>query len=189
MDTIVYAHAPREDSLRPLHLDIGRGFRVRAGRGHAPIVRDAEWETCLVECVGEGIDRAVACPRIVLSTPSTNTAASTEIRRAPSTSSPPMVLRLSERDPSFTRYSCSKTPHMVSGRISVPFSRKPLDEVRQLGMHLRRQDHAVFFLHDVGYAALPRLAVDADDGLIAPSHVRRIDREIGDLPVIAAPFL
>ena len=41
-------------------------------------------------------------------------------------------------------------------------------------------------LHDVGDAALPRLAVDADDRLVGAPDVLRVDRQVGHLPDLGA---
>ena len=64
-----------------------------------------------------------------------------------------------------------------------------LDDVAELRVHGLGQVEAEGVLHDEGRAALARLGVDADDGLILPPHVRRVDGQVGHLPVVAAALL
>ena len=57
-----------------------------------------------------------------------------------------------------------------------------LDQARQLDLYPARQREPEVALHDEGDAALPGLAVDPNDRLIAATQVARVDRQIGDLP-------
>ena len=54
-----------------------------------------------------------------------------------------------------------------------------LDDAGELDLEAARHDHAVFGFHQVGDAALARLAVDADDRVVAAADVGRVDREVG----------
>ena len=64
-----------------------------------------------------------------------------------------------------------------------------LDDVAKLRMHGLGQIEAEVVLHDIGGAALARLGVDADNGLVFPAHVGGVDGQIGDLPEVAAALL
>ena len=64
-----------------------------------------------------------------------------------------------------------------------------LDDVAELGVHGLGQIEAEGVLHDEGGAALARLGVDADDGLVLAAHVGGIDGQIGHLPVLGAALL
>ena len=76
---------------------------------------------------------------------------------------------------------------MPLGVISLPTaSVSHLDDAAELGVHGLGEVEAEVMLHDVGGAALARLGVDADDGLILPAHVGRVDGQIGDLPELGA---
>ncbi len=51
-------------------------------------------------------------------------------------------------------------------------------------MHDLGQVIAEVMLHDKGGAALAGLTVDADNGLVLPAHIGRVDGEVGDLPIL-----
>ena len=64
-----------------------------------------------------------------------------------------------------------------------------LDALGELDLQPTGQGEAVLGLHDVGHAALARLAVDPDDGLVGAADVGRVDGQVGhvpDLVVVAA---
>ena len=56
-------------------------------------------------------------------------------------------------------------------------------------MHGLRQLKAEISIHNEGNAALPGLGINADNRLIFPSDIGRIDRQIRYLPNLAVPFL
>ena len=58
-----------------------------------------------------------------------------------------------------------------------------LDHLRELDLQTAGHDEAVLGLHDVGHAALPRLAVDADDGLVAAPDMGRVDGQVRHAPL------
>src|SRR5205807_6244942 len=57
-----------------------------------------------------------------------------------------------------------------------------LDYAHELDLQAAGQVEVVVGFQDVGDAALPGLAVDADDRLVGPADVVRIDGQIGHLP-------
>ena len=59
----------------------------------------------------------------------------------------------------------------------------------ELGVHGTGQIIAEVLLHDKGGAALAGLGIDADDGLVLPSHVGGVDGQIGHLPHVGAAVL
>ena len=59
-----------------------------------------------------------------------------------------------------------------------------LDRLRELDLQAPRQVEAVLVLHHVGDAALARLAVDADDGLVGAADVLRVDRQVRHPPLV-----
>ena len=64
-----------------------------------------------------------------------------------------------------------------------------LNDVAKLRVHGLGQIEAEVVLHDIGGAALARLGVDADNGLVLPAHIGGVDGQIGDLPEVAAALL
>ena len=73
--------------------------------------------------------------------------------------------------------------HISAGVISVPVSSVIVWIVlRELDLQPPRQVEAVLGLHDVGDAALARLAVDPDDRLVRAADVLRVDRQVRHLP-------
>ena len=60
-----------------------------------------------------------------------------------------------------------------------------LDHLGELDLEKARHVDAVVALQDVGDAAFARLAVDADDRLVAAAEVGRVDRQVGHLPDLA----
>src|SRR5439155_17721442 len=61
-----------------------------------------------------------------------------------------------------------------------------LNYVAELDPHRAGQIQAVVRLEHLGDTALARLAVDADDGLVGPADVLRVDGQVGHLPGKAA---
>jgi predicted peroxiredoxin len=55
-----------------------------------------------------------------------------------------------------------------------------LDDAGKLDLKAARHDDAVLGFHQVGDAALARLAVDADHRVVAAAEVGRVDREVGN---------
>ena len=71
--------------------------------------------------------------------------------------------------------------------------RNALDAIAEVLTHLFRHLKAVFLLHEIAYAALAGLTVDADDiTIVLAAHIMRIDIEIGYSPAgrifFFAPF-
>ena len=52
-------------------------------------------------------------------------------------------------------------------------------------MHALWQLEAIEGIHYKGYAALSGLAVDADDRLVFPPDIGRINGKVGNLPILA----
>ena len=59
-----------------------------------------------------------------------------------------------------------------------------LDDAGELDLQAARHDHAVLGFHEVGDAALARLAVDANHRVVAAADVGRVDRKIGHRPLL-----
>ena len=81
---------------------------------------------------------------------------------------------MSSTDPSTGKwkYSDSNASHMRTGEISVPVSSLIVwIGAGELDLQPAGEVEAVLGLHDVGHAALARLAVDPDDGLVAAADV------------------
>ena len=77
---------------------------------------------------------------------------------------------------------------MRAGLISVPVSSVIVWIVFENSIWSRRgQVEAVLLLHDVGDAALARLAVDPDDGLVGAADVLRVDRAGTGTPTPRSP--
>src|SRR5690606_9855817 len=57
-----------------------------------------------------------------------------------------------------------------------------LDRTAELDLQAAGQRQAVFLLQQVRHAALAGLAVDANDRIVAPAHIGRVDRQIGHFP-------
>ena len=59
-----------------------------------------------------------------------------------------------------------------------------LDLLGELDLEPAGEVEPVLGVHDVGHAALARLAVDLDDRLVGAAGVARVDGKVGDLPVV-----
>ena len=82
----------------------------------------------------------------------------------------------------------SGRPPTCAGLISVPLSSVMAWMVLENSICSRRgRSKPCSDLHDVGDAALARLAVDADHRLVGAPHVLGVDGEIGDLPHRVVP--
>ena len=85
-----------------------------------------------------------------------------------------------------TPYSRSNSAHRSRAVSSLPLtSITRLHDLAELDLQAARQLEAVFALEQVGDAALARLAVDADHGLVAAAQVLRVDRQVGHVPDVA----
>ncbi len=73
-------------------------------------------------------------------------------------------------------------PHLLGSDLAAVRLRDLLDHPRELDLQTSRQVEAVLGLHDVRDAALSGLAVDADDRLVRPPDVLRVDRQVRHLP-------
>ena len=67
-------------------------------------------------------------------------------------------------------------------QLLAPLVGHAIDDPAEIAVHRLRQHVAEFLLHDIGHAALARLAVDADDRAVIAPDVVRIDRQVGHLP-------
>ena len=72
---------------------------------------------------------------------------------------------------------------LVGGHLPAQPVAFRFDQRAEFRMHGLGQVVPEGVLHDEGRAALARLGVDADNGLVLPAHVRRVDGQIRDLPV------
>ena len=80
--------------------------------------------------------------------------------------------------------------HFVRGKLLVEMVGYAFHGVAHVLPHFRRQVVAVVPFQQVADAAFARLGIDADDvGLVLPSHIRRVDGQIRDVPAGAALFL
>ena len=57
-----------------------------------------------------------------------------------------------------------------------------LHDARELDLQTARQLQAIFLFEQIGHAALARLAVDADDRIVAATQVGRVDRQVRHFP-------
>ncbi len=77
-------------------------------------------------------------------------------------------------------------PDAAAGDLTARVVRDLLHDAGELDLHAARQVQVVLVLEDVGDAALARLAVHADDRLVRPADVERVDRQVrhapGELP-------
>ncbi len=73
-------------------------------------------------------------------------------------------------------------PDVVRSHLTSGVVHDFLHHLRELDLHAPRQVDAVLALQQVADAALARLGVHADHGLVAPTHVQRIDGQIGHVP-------
>lgn len=73
---------------------------------------------------------------------------------------------------------------LVRQEFSAGFVAGGLDHRAKLRMHGLGKFIAKALLHDERSPALPGLAVDADDRLVFASDVRRVDRQIWNLPIL-----
>ena len=85
-----------------------------------------------------------------------------------------------------TPYSRSNNSNRSCAVSSLPVaSITRLHHLAELDLQAARQLQAVLALEQVGDAALARLAVDADHGLVAAAQVLGIDRQIRHVPDVA----
>ena len=73
-------------------------------------------------------------------------------------------------------------PQHRAGDLVAGIIRPGLHHATELHLQATGQLQVVIRLHQVGHAALARLAVDADHGLIGAPHVLGINRQVGGLP-------
>ena len=131
----------------------------------------------------ESVDRTVAGAVNSVSTPSIAS-------RAVSCSSAPCALRVlramvdvARAAPSGARYSRSNAAwisadrELLAGRVG-----DRLHDLAELDLQQARQREPVVALEQVGDAALARLAVDADHGLVGAADVGGIDRQVRHVP-------
>src|SRR5262249_3243686 len=77
-------------------------------------------------------------------------------------------------------------PDLRRSDLAALCLRDPLDRLRELDLRPARQVEPVLGLHYVGDAALPRLAVHADDRLVRAADILRVDRQVRHFPDVAA---
>ena len=70
-------------------------------------------------------------------------------------------------------------PDVVGADLATVGVGVALDDAGELDLEPARHDDAVLGLHQVGDAALARLAVDADHRIVGAADVGRVDREVG----------
>jgi hypothetical protein len=75
-------------------------------------------------------------------------------------------------------------PHLGRGDLGAGVLGGVLNGPGEFDLEPAGQDQAVLGFHDVGDAALPRLRVDPDDGLVAAPDVVRVDGQVGHLPLL-----
>lgn len=73
--------------------------------------------------------------------------------------------------------------------ILLPVFGDLLDHICKFFVHALWQLEAKIRIHDKGDTALSGLGIDSDDRLVLSSDVRRIDRQIRNLPDFALSFL
>jgi hypothetical protein len=79
-----------------------------------------------------------------------------------------------------------RLPDLARRDLAAIFVGLDLDHLGELDLQAARQVEGVAGLHDVGDAALARLAVDPDDGLVGAANVVRVDRQVRDVPLVLA---
>ena len=123
-------------------------------------------------------------PAIVRDSPPSRTVAS--IVLAPSTVESVTTLTSSKRPHGACRVRqvlvLEPAPQLGGSDLATVLVDAALDDTGELDLQPARQVHLVLGLHDVGDAALAGLAVDADDGLVGPAHVVRVDGQVGHAP-------
>ena len=78
---------------------------------------------------------------------------------------------------------------LVGGKLATEGVGVVVDVFAHLRVHRLGQVKAVFLVEHIGDAALARLRVDADDGLVAAPDILRIDREVRHAPRQIGAFL
>src|SRR5690606_40173334 len=79
-------------------------------------------------------------------------------------------------------FAAENRVHVIGGDFAAGFIGNALDGAAELNLQAARQNQPVFLFEQVRHAALARLAVDADDGVIAAAQVGRVDRQVGNFP-------
>src|SRR6185437_864630 len=77
-----------------------------------------------------------------------------------------------------------RLPDLGGADLAAFFVGAYLDVLGELDLQSARQVKRVAGLHHVGDAALARLAVDPDDGLVRAADVVRVDRQVRDVPLV-----
>src|SRR5690606_38463886 len=72
--------------------------------------------------------------------------------------------------------------HFAGGDFAASLVGDALDGAAELDLQAARQHQAMLLLQQVGHAALPRLAIDADDGVVAAADVGRVNGQVGNFP-------
>ena len=162
-------------------------WRPSRSRARGSRARGSVSPQAAASAVDEGVDRAVAgALDAACAGPTTSTSAAslTSLPAVPCASSSTLVLRRRDAAARRTRARTAST-----GR--APVSSLPrrvhhgLHHLAELDLQPARQLQPVLALQQVGDAALARLAVDADHGLVAAAQVLRIDRQVGHVPDVA----
>ena len=78
--------------------------------------------------------------------------------------------------------TCEDVPNRLGVDLAALGVGDCLHDRGELNLHGARQVHAVVRLHDVGHAALARLGVHANNGLVRTTNVLRVDGQVRNLP-------
>ncbi|MNQ38678.1 hypothetical protein D3C85_522680 [compost metagenome] len=82
----------------------------------------------------------------------------------------------------FEVFAVEDRVHVVGRDFAAGFVRDALDGAAELDLQAARQHQAVFLFKQVRHAALARLAVHADHGVVAAAEVGGVDREVRHFP-------
>ena len=137
------------------------------------------------KCVHERGDRPVARPTTVRCSPLSSTCA---VIDAPSLARCHLVSSSSSRRPRGST-PVEGVPHLRRRDLGTGVLGDVLDRLGELDLEPAWQIETVLGLHDVRDAALARLAVDADDGLVRAADVLRVDRQIRHRPGVVVTWI
>ena len=186
----VGVHADAEQRLRLVDAQFEVGHRLRIGAGADRVLVVVEHADRMPggagQCVDEGVDRA-RCrgPRSCATSPAHGRSArSTTDASAPSpcSSSTRCCGAVASRHAVF---ALEQLPEVGRRQFLAGDVHHALHDLAELDLQAARQFEPVFAFEQVGDAALARLAVDADHGLVAAAQVLRVDRQVGHVPDVA----
>ena len=185
----VRIHADAEQ--RPLadaQFEVGHGLGVgaRADRMLMVVEHADGFTGRRGQRLDEGVDRAVAGALDVDWRPPTSTSAASVTQLAARRPAPPPAPGAAAPGCCCTPYSRSNSSNrscarqLLAGRVH-----HGLHDLAELDLQAARQLQAVLAFQQVGDAALARLAVDADHGLVAAAQVLGVERQVGHVPDVA----